>query len=79
MAQQGDVESQVIVALLYETGRGVETNLTEAAKWYLKAANEGDFMAFLIVCSVDENGDYIYPVTDTIKEKLCMVKGELLF
>ena len=74
-AQDGDTESQVIVALMYEAGRGVKADTIEASKWYLKAANKGNLKAFLILCSVDEDGNYIYPVTESIKRRLCTINA----
>ena len=40
-AELGDACSQYCMGRAYENGRGVEKNLTEAKKWYLKAANQG--------------------------------------
>lgn len=34
---------------MYENGRGVPQNDTEAVKWYLKAANQGDMDAWKIL------------------------------
>jgi localization factor PodJL len=36
------VDSQFNLAVLYERGMGVAASLTEAYKWYLIAANQGD-------------------------------------
>jgi len=37
-AEQGDAHSQVIVGCLYRDGEGVARNITEAMKWWHKAA-----------------------------------------
>ena len=37
-ANQGYAAAQNLLGIRYETGHGVEHNLTEAAKWFLKAA-----------------------------------------
>ena len=41
-AEQGDVEAQKRLALLYLQGRGVAKDSQEAEKWYSKAAGQGD-------------------------------------
>ena len=41
-AEQGVVDSQYNLALLYEAGRGVDRNLREAYRWFAVAANAGD-------------------------------------
>jgi TPR repeat protein len=42
LAQQGDPHAQVWLGHMYELGRGVTQNDTEAVKWYRKAADQGD-------------------------------------
>ncbi|MGI4851348.1 MAG: tetratricopeptide repeat protein [Janthinobacterium lividum] len=44
-ANQGDVESQFILARSYFKGEGVERNMEKAFEWYSKAAEQGDFRA----------------------------------
>ena len=44
-AEQGHVESQKSLAMLYNDGIGVERNEAEAVKWYRKAAKQGDAVA----------------------------------
>lgn len=39
-AQQGDAESQYLIALMYKAGEGVAKNEKEAAAWLLKAAGQ---------------------------------------
>ena len=41
-AEQGDPDSQYLLAELYENGDGVTRDLDEAAKWYRLAAERGD-------------------------------------
>ncbi len=41
-AKQGHVEACYYVGLYYQNGKGVEKNLTEAIKWYEKAAIKND-------------------------------------
>ena len=40
-AEQGDVEAQTKLGVMYEFGNGVEHNFNEAVKWYTKAAKKG--------------------------------------
>src|SRR5437867_6002601 len=40
-AEKGDAAAQHQLGLVYEKGKGVETNTIEAAKWYRKAAEQG--------------------------------------
>jgi TPR repeat protein len=41
-AEQGNADAQFNLAVAYENGAGVPKNLAEAAKWYLKAAEQGE-------------------------------------
>jgi hypothetical protein len=41
-AVAGDAAAQFALASAYDSGRGVKTNLTEAAKWYEAAAQQGN-------------------------------------
>ena len=41
-AISGDAESQYQLALCYRNGEGVEQSNEEAAKWYRKAADQGN-------------------------------------
>ncbi len=41
-AEEGDVDAQLELGLLYENGRGVSKNINEAVKWFTKAAEQGD-------------------------------------
>ncbi len=42
LAEQGSAVAQVYVGWMYETGKGVPSNSTEAIKWYQKAADQGN-------------------------------------
>ena len=41
LAQQGDVNAQFNLAVMYSEGRGVQPDHVEAAKWYRKSAEQG--------------------------------------
>jgi hypothetical protein len=45
MAEQGDPAAQAYLGFMFETGRGVPQNYTEAAMWYRRAAEQGDSLA----------------------------------
>jgi TPR repeat protein len=45
LAEQGDPAAQTYLGLMFETGRGVPRNYTEAAMWYRRAAEQGDSLA----------------------------------
>jgi TPR repeat protein len=45
LAEQGDPAAQTYLGFLFETGRGVPMNYTEAAMWYRRAAEQGDSRA----------------------------------
>ena len=49
-ARKGNVEAEFNLARCYETGDGVEKNLVEAVRWYLKAAEHGKVEAEGILC-----------------------------
>lgn len=44
-AEQGDLEAQYNLGLMYANGEGVAENNAEAAKWFRKAAEQGDVTA----------------------------------
>jgi TPR repeat protein len=44
-AEHGDPSAQAYLAFMFETGRGVPQNYTEAAMWYRRAAEQGDTLA----------------------------------
>lgn len=45
LAEEGDVQAQLILGLMYDHGRGVEANDPEAMKWFRRAADQGDARA----------------------------------
>ena len=45
LAEQGDVGSQLNLAIMYAKGLGVAQDHAEAARWYRKAAEQGVAMA----------------------------------
>ena len=45
IAEQGDVDAQFHLGVMYESGQGVLRNDAEAIKWYRKAADQGDAVA----------------------------------
>ena len=42
LAERGDAAAQTYLGFMFETGRGVPQNYTEAAMWYRRAAEQGD-------------------------------------
>jgi uncharacterized protein len=44
-AERGDHAAQTYLGFMFETGRGVPQNYTEAAMWYRRAAEQGDSQA----------------------------------
>ena len=45
LAERGDAAAQSYLGFMFETGRGVPQNYTEAAMWYRRAAEQGDSLA----------------------------------
>ena len=45
LAEQGVAAAQSYLGFMFETGRGVPQNYTEAAMWYRRAAEQGDSSA----------------------------------
>jgi uncharacterized protein len=45
LAERGDAAAQSYLGFMFETGRGVPKNYTEAAMWYRRAAEQGDSLA----------------------------------
>ena len=41
-AEKGDANAQFILGFLYDEGKGVPQDYTEAAKWYRRAAEQGN-------------------------------------
>ena len=42
LAEQGDIIAQYNIASMYDNGRGVAEDKSEAARWYRAAAKQGD-------------------------------------
>lgn len=49
LAENGDIESQNMMGLLYKNGIDVEKNYHEAFKWFEKAANQGDISSQIVI------------------------------
>ena len=45
LAERGNPSAQAYLGFMFETGRGVPRNYTEAAMWYRRAAEQGDSLA----------------------------------
>jgi len=45
LAERGAPSAQAYLGFMYETGRGVPQNYTDAAMWYRRAAEQGDSLA----------------------------------
>jgi TPR repeat protein len=45
LAERGNPAAQAYLGFMFETGRGVPQNYTEAAMWYRRAAEQGDSLA----------------------------------
>jgi TPR repeat protein len=45
LAERGEPAAQSHLGFMFETGRGVPRNYTEAAMWYRRAAEQGDSLA----------------------------------
>ncbi len=44
-AEQGDVDAQIYLGFVFETGNGIAKNEAKAAEWYRKAAEQGNALA----------------------------------
>ena len=42
LAEQDNVDAQVIIGMMYSNGHGVKPSISESIKWYQKAAENGD-------------------------------------
>jgi hypothetical protein len=61
-AEHGDVFAQFALAERYNEGKGVERNVREALKWYLKAAGHGHVEAqWIVACIFDGNSAEVEP------------------
>jgi hypothetical protein len=55
-ANAGDAAAQVLLGESYESGKGVERDLKQAAEWYKKAAEKGDLAAELHLAALYRDG-----------------------
>jgi TPR repeat protein len=58
LAEQGNAESQCIIASMYHLGLGREKMILEAIKWYIKSAEQGyavasNNLAGIYLCGAD--------------------------
>jgi uncharacterized protein len=56
-AEQGHVESQLLMGHFYQFAAGPDVDNREAAKWYLKAAERGNFIAQLSLAQMYRFGE----------------------
>lgn len=56
-AENGNSEDQMILATYYEYGRGVPQDLTESAKWWFKAAEQGEAVAQMYLADHFTSGE----------------------
>ena len=57
LAEQGHATSQYNLGVIYDKGKGVSQNHSEAYKWYRKAAEQGDANAQLNLGSMYRKGE----------------------
>ena len=57
LAEQGDIEAQYNLGIMYANGRGVPENDKTAVKWYTLAAEQGDIDAQYNLGVMYDNGD----------------------
>ncbi len=57
LAEQGDVQAQYHLGLMYDTERGVLRNDHEAVKWYRRAAEQGHVVAQRILGQMYQDGE----------------------
>lgn len=55
-ANQGDALAQFSVGSFYESGKGVQKDISIALEWYLKSANQGDVIAQNHIATIYEYG-----------------------
>ncbi|MCM1047162.1 MAG: sel1 repeat family protein [Clostridiales bacterium] len=66
-AEQGNAEAQYYLGLMYDDGKGVERNPTQAAQWYEKAAKQG-------IAAAQSNLGAMYETGDGVKTDLALAK-----
>ena len=57
LAEEGNVDAQYFLGMMYENGNGVLKDAIEAVKWYRLAAEQGDVNAQLFLGIMYKNGD----------------------
>lgn len=57
LADEGDAESQCAIANIYHLGLGVERNILEAIKWYVKLSDRGYAIASHNLAGIYLSGD----------------------
>lgn len=57
LANQGYVQSQFNLGLMYAQGRGIGQNYQKALEWYQKAANQEDALAQNMLGMIYKNGE----------------------
>ena len=62
LAEQGDVEAQFYVAIMYDNGEGVPKNDKTAVKWYTKAAEQGYAKAQSNLGLLYDNGEGVLSI-----------------
>ena len=65
-ALNGDVESQIFIALLYANGEGVHQDFDKALEWICKAARDGDLEAGKLYSKIS-----IASISDDYEPKQC--------
>lgn len=58
LAEEGNAESQCVIASMYHLGLGVETSTIKAIQWYIKSAEQGygvasNNLAGIYLCGAD--------------------------
>jgi TPR repeat protein len=56
LAERGEASAQAYLGFMFETGRGVPQNYTEAPMWYRRAAEQGDSLAQYSLGLLDDHG-----------------------
>jgi TPR repeat protein len=57
LAKQGNANSQSAIGYLFYDGRGVGRNRGQAARWYQRAADQGEPTAQFFLCEMHMRGD----------------------
>ena len=65
-ALDGDVESQIFIALLYANGEGVHQDFDKALEWICKAAQDGNFEASKLYSKIS-----IASISDDYEPRQC--------